>query len=73
MLVPGKPAAKHLQLGDRVLEFDGQAMVKRARNGQMEQRMLKEVVSPCETHIVKIERPRMIAGGPDRLRLPGGT
>ena len=69
MLVPGKPASKQLQIGDRVLEFDGQSMVKRRPGGGMEQRLLKEVVQPGETHIVKLERRRLPAA-PVRPGLP---
>ena len=64
MLVPGKPASQHLQMGDRVVEFDGQAMVEQ-RAGRVVQRMLKDVVKNAETHVVKVERTR-------KLGLPAG-
>ena len=65
MLVPGKPAAEHLQMGDTVVEFDGQALFVR-RGGRVEQRKLKDVVKPAETHTVKVERAR-------RLGLPAAS
>ena len=57
MLVPGKPAARQLRIGDRVIEFDGQAMIER-RGGRLEQRKLKDVVKRSDTHTVKVERAR---------------
>ena len=57
MLVPGMPASKQLQLGDRVIAFDGQAMVEQ-RAGRTVQRKLKEVVKSAETHTVKVQRAR---------------
>jgi len=55
MLVPGKPASRWLRMGDRVVEFDGQVMVEQ-RGGRMEQRKLRDVVKPSDTHTVKVVR-----------------
>lgn len=49
MLVPGKPAAKHLQVGDKVVEFDDQPMAGRK---------LSDVAKPSDKHTLKLQRDR---------------
>ena len=53
MLKPGMPAAKALQMGDRVVSWNGIAMMD---NGK--QRLLKDVVTPGESHELVVERVR---------------
>lgn len=56
MLVPGKAAARQLQVGDKILEWNGRALFER-RAGRMEQRKLIDVVKPgAETQTVKVQR-----------------
>jgi len=52
LLRPGLPAAKVLQLGDKVVQWNGNDMVDSA--GQ--RRLLKEVVVPADTHELVVER-----------------
>tara|TARA_B110001452_G_scaffold248925_1_gene236054 strand:+ start:108 stop:896 length:789 start_codon:yes stop_codon:yes gene_type:complete len=53
MLKPGMPAAKVLQMGDRVVSWNGIAMMEDGN-----QRMLKDVVTPAESHELVVERVR---------------
>ena len=47
----------------QVLAFDGQAMVER-RGGRIQQRKLKDVVRPADTHTLRVERARALPGLP---------
>mmetsp|Transcript_17938 Transcript_17938/g.36494 ORF Transcript_17938/g.36494 Transcript_17938/m.36494 type:complete len:172 (+) Transcript_17938:35-550(+) len=53
MLVPDKPAASELKLGDKVLLWNGIEMF----DFTGEQRLLKDVVVKADTHTLVIERP----------------
>jgi len=55
MLKPGMPAAKVFQIGDKVTFWNGIAMYEQ-REGKLEQRKLKDVVKPADSHTVVIER-----------------
>ena len=57
MLTPGKPAAAVLQLGDKVVSWNGQLMFDEAAG---ERRMLKDVVVAAESHELVIERKRAL-------------
>jgi len=58
MLKPGMPAAKVLQMGDRVVSWNGVAMME---DGS--QRLLKDVVTPAESHEIVVERVRPSPAG----------
>ena len=53
MLVPDKPAVGVLQMGDRIVAWNGIEMFDGANR-----RLLKDVVVPAETHELVIERAR---------------
>lgn len=53
MLKPGMPAAKVLQMGDLIISWNGIAMMEDGN-----QRLLKDVVTPAESHELVIERVR---------------
>jgi len=57
LLRPGLPAAKALQLGDKVIQWNGNKMVDEAG----ERRMLKDVVVPADSHELLVERPPSLA------------
>ena len=58
LLKPGMPAEKgNLKMGDRVTHWNGITMTY-INNGVVEQRLLKDVVKPAETHTVVVERAR---------------
>lgn len=52
LLRPGLPAAKVLQLGDKVVQWNGNEMVDSAG----ERRMLKDVVVPADSHELVVKR-----------------
>ena len=54
MLAPGKPASASLQMGDKVISWNGIDMVDSAG----ERKMLKDVVVPADSHELVIERVR---------------
>tara|TARA_B110001452_G_scaffold87996_1_gene71979 strand:- start:12 stop:626 length:615 start_codon:yes stop_codon:yes gene_type:complete len=58
MLKPGMPAAEVLQMGDRVVSWNGVAMME---DGS--QRLLKDVVTPAESHEIVVERVRPSPAG----------
>ena len=53
LLKPGMPAAKVLQIGDRVISWNGIAMMEDGN-----QRLLKDVVTPADSHELVVERVR---------------
>eukprot|EP00966_Prymnesium_polylepis_P271898 6282106-Prymnesium_polylepis.1 len=54
MLVPGKPAVSVLQMGDRIVTWNGIEMFDGNKR-----KLLKEVVTePAESHVLLIERAR---------------
>ena len=53
MLADGSPAAADLFIGDKILQWGDVAMID-PESGQ--QRLLKDVVSPADTHTLIIER-----------------
>ena len=57
LLRPGLPAEKAFKMGDKVLTWNGEALVE-AKEGRMIQRKLKDVVVPVDEHTVVIERAR---------------
>ena len=57
LLRPGLPAAKALQLGDKVIQWNGNKMVDEAG----ERRMLKDVVVPADSHELLVERQPSLA------------
>ena len=57
LLRPGLPAANALQLGDKVIQWNGNKMVDEAG----ERRMLKDVVVPADSHELLVERQPSLA------------
>lgn len=55
MLKPGMPASKELQMGDKVVSWNGVMMVEE-KEGRMQPRKLKDVVTPADSHTLVIER-----------------
>ena len=58
LLVPGSPAADVLQLGDRVLRWNGVEMHD-AKTGSW--KLLRDVIRPSDSHSVVVER-RLVPG-----------
>ena len=56
LLKPGLPAEKVLKEGDKVLKWNGVSMMQRDGEGKWERKLLKDVVTPAETHTLVIER-----------------
>lgn len=57
LLRPGLPAAKALQLGDKIMQWNGNKMV----DEDGERRMLKDVVVSADSHELLVERPPSLA------------
>ena len=56
LLKPGLPAEKALKEGDKVIKWNGVPMMQRDAEGNFERRLLKDVVTPAESHTLVIER-----------------
>eukprot|EP00316_Scyphosphaera_apsteinii_P013028 CAMPEP_0119311942 /NCGR_PEP_ID=MMETSP1333-20130426/24505_1 /TAXON_ID=418940 /ORGANISM="Scyphosphaera apsteinii, Strain RCC1455" /LENGTH=213 /DNA_ID=CAMNT_0007316457 /DNA_START=204 /DNA_END=845 /DNA_ORIENTATION=+ len=68
LLKPGSPAAKVLLMGDKVTHWNNIEMVEE-RDGQMQQRLLKDVVTPAYSHTLVVQRVcnALQADSPERM------
>ena len=61
LLKPGSPAANsELQIGDHVVQWNGNSLFDELPDGSREQRKLKDVVVPAESHTLVVERARAL-------------
>ena len=57
LIKPDTPAAKFFFMGDQIISWNDQEMVK-VEGGRKVQRLLKDVVTPAETHTVVVKRAK---------------
>lgn len=67
MLVPGKTAADMLQIGDRIIQWNGRSLTD-LRTG-LPKKLASVVDSNLDTHAVVVERPRLTLSGAEKTAL----